>query len=310
MTAAVVVLVGAVIVSVIAPYWLARLEASRLEPAAVLSCWWSAIAGVLVSILAATALLLLPDRAGAGPSGRLGDLCVAALSHARKSGLEGILTLVLTGVVGFALLRLVRVGRMSVQRRRHVRSHLGVLIMTGRVESNTVWLPHPVPLAFSIVGRQPVVVATSGLRDALSVESLAAVLAHERAHLSGRHHVQVAVADALAVAVPGLPLFRGASVAVRRLVEFAADAAAARQHGPAAVASALRVVGDQAVPPGALGMSGSDRDARLLRLAEPERPARGASESVARAFSVGVTGLLSAVTGGALAATVTVLACF
>lgn len=274
MTIVVAVLLGVGVVCVIAPTWLARLAASRLAPTAVLSCWWSAIVGVVVSAILAVVVLAWPDRAGASPLGQLGDLCVAALSHARRPDLEEAITLATVGLLGILLIRLFYLGlRASVRRRRRVRAHVGVLALVGRTDASVVWLPHAAPLAFSIAGREPVIVATSGLRTALPAAAVDAVLTHERAHLSGRHHFQVALADALAAAVRGVPLFRDAPGAVRRLVEFAADASAARMHGTHAVTQALGIIAGHDLPPGALSMSGSNTEARLLRLTEPARHA-------------------------------------
>ncbi len=62
---------------------------------------------------------------------------------------------------------------------------------------------------------------------------------HERAHLRGRHHLMVAVAEALAAALPWLPLMRRSPFLVRALVEVSADSIAARSHGAEAVRTAL-----------------------------------------------------------------------
>jgi beta-lactamase regulating signal transducer with metallopeptidase domain len=74
------------------------------------------------------------------------------------------------------------------------------------------------------------------------------VLAHERAHLTGRHHLLVAVAQALRATLPFVPLFRRAPSAVRDLVELAADLAAVHACGPAAVRNALLTVTRHGTP--------------------------------------------------------------
>ncbi len=81
-----------------------------------------------------------------------------------------------------------------------------------------------------------------------------AVLAHERAHVRGRHHLAVALAVAAADALPRVPLCRAAPGAVGVLCELAADAAAVRRHGPAAVRAALAgTAGRTVTPRGAVG---------------------------------------------------------
>jgi Zn-dependent protease with chaperone function len=66
-------------------------------------------------------------------------------------------------------------------------------------------IDHEAPAVYCLPGRHGrVVVATAALR-ALDDERLAAVLAHERAHLRQRHHLLRATAEALAVALPFVP---------------------------------------------------------------------------------------------------------
>ncbi|CAM5509976.1 M56 family metallopeptidase [Streptomyces tanashiensis] len=57
----------------------------------------------------------------------------------------------------------------------------------------------------------------------LTPAQLAAALAHERAHIAGRHHLLVAAAEAFAAVFPRLPLARHGGSAVPLLLEMAAD---------------------------------------------------------------------------------------
>jgi hypothetical protein len=68
---------------------------------------------------------------------------------------------------------------------------------------------------------------------------LAAVVAHERAHLVGRHHLLVTLAGVPAEAFPRIPAFCHARVQVARLAELAADDAAAQRSPRLTVAGAL-----------------------------------------------------------------------
>lgn len=310
MTTALAVLLGAGLVSIMAPRWLARLEDSRLEPATILSCWWSAIIGVVTSTALAVAVLALPDRAGASPLGQLADLCVSALGHARHPQLEEVLAVGTAAALGVVTIRVLYLGgRASVRRRRHLRGPLRLLALTGRAETRILWVPHAAPQAFSIAGRPPMIVATSALRTALPAAAVEAVLTHERAHLSGRHHLQVALADALAAAIPGVALFRQAPATMRRLAEFAADTAAARRHGPDAVAHALGVLGHHDVPPGSLAMTGGDLTARLVRLGAADFTTSRRRAMATQMCSAAVTAFLPTAVAGALIAAVTLLAC-
>jgi Zn-dependent protease with chaperone function len=65
----------------------------------------------------------------------------------------------------------------------------------------------------------------------LDRRQLAAVLAHEDAHIAGHHHQLLMVLQALASSLARLPLFRSAAEAVAELLERCADDSAARRHG-------------------------------------------------------------------------------
>jgi hypothetical protein len=64
-----------------------------------------------------------------------------------------------------------------------------------------------------------VVVLTEGLTRHLDADAVAAVLAHERAHLAGRHHLVLASAEALRATLSLVPLFRQAPRAIGELLE-------------------------------------------------------------------------------------------
>jgi hypothetical protein len=97
------------------------------------------------------------------------------------------------------------------------------------------------------------------------------VLAHERAHQRGHHHLLILLAAALHRALPGPRLLGYADGEVRRLVELIADDAAARDHGRLTVAAALAVIGAGHLPGGALGAAeGPGALARITRLAGPD----------------------------------------
>src|SRR6185295_18393248 len=83
---------------------------------------------------------------------------------------------------------------------------------------------------------------TTGAVQALDPGQLDAVLAHERAHLAGRHHRLLALARIGRLVLPFLPLMRNADEQVARLVELHADDAAARARDPRLLATALVVL--------------------------------------------------------------------
>jgi hypothetical protein len=99
--------------------------------------------------------------------------------------------------------------RFAQHQRALHRRHLDLLRILAH-DSNerypTLWLDLPDPVAYSVAGHPSLVVASNGLRARLSGEAVAAVLAHEKAHLRGRHHLLVGLAEAVARALPWLPL--------------------------------------------------------------------------------------------------------
>src|SRR5699024_4732777 len=123
-----------------------------------------------------------------------------------------------------------------------------IAVARGRYRGVPVlWVDAPGNTCYSIGGRTPTVVAGRSIA-ALPAAERDAVLDHEVAHLRGRHHVLVTVAEALAAALPMVPLLRQAPDAVRTLVEFTADHRSAVHHGSDAVGGALVTVHTQSDP--------------------------------------------------------------
>jgi Zn-dependent protease with chaperone function len=288
-TVAVALLLGAGLVAWLAPRGLRRLSSAGMHPRVVLVAWLSSIAGVVTASGLAVTVLLLPDH---------GAHAFIDFPHCFDRLLHGSPPLVeaLSGAVGVLLLagllvRLAVMATRTVRRRaRARREHLAVLRLAARQEPGspaTLWLDHEEPLAFSLAGCPGVVVATEGLNRRLAGDQVDAVLVHERAHLSGRHHLLVTAADTLSAMMPFLPLFRQTPAAVRELVELAADAAAVRICGAATVHAALTAVTADSAPGSALAMS---RDAVTTRLAHLHHAAHHTGRA-RTALSCGVAGL-------------------
>lgn len=104
-------------------------------------------------------------------------------------------------------------------------------------------------IVYSVAGHPPAIVVSEPTLAALTDLQLRAVLAHERAHLAGRHHLILGLGRALATAMPRLPLFTACAAELRRLVEMCADDAAARLHDVRALVTALRALAGPPVPP-------------------------------------------------------------
>lgn len=95
---------------------------------------------------------------------------------------------------------------------------------------------HPGPQAYAVPGRPGRIVVTSGLLRSLNADERRAVLAHERAHLTYRHHLHHTIARLAAAANP---LLCRIPAAVALSTERWADEQAAATSSRDAVAAAL-----------------------------------------------------------------------
>ncbi|HEX4255475.1 MAG TPA: M56 family metallopeptidase [Streptosporangiaceae bacterium] len=168
-----------------------------------------------------------------------------------------------------------------VQRaQRRTRAHAEAALLAGRAlpgGRGTVVLDDPRPAAYCVAGRPAAIVITSSALAVLDQPQLAAVLAHERAHLHGRHHLLATVTKGLTAAFPGVPLFTRGAAEVARLAEMAADDDATRSAGRPALVTALLAIATGAPVPGlaAAACAVPDRVERLLN--PPGRAAIAAS---------------------------------
>ena len=272
MTVALALLLGSTAVGWLAPRLLRRLS----DPLVAVVAWLSSIIAVVATSAVAMVLLLLPEHGLAA----LDTLhhCWESVAHGTTPTIEAISGITGGVLVTALLIRCAIVGARGARQRARAREdQLSVLRLAGRREAGanpTVWLDHDRPLAFSLAGKPGIVVATEGLHRHLTPSEVDAVLDHERAHLAGRHHLLVAVADAAAAALPILPLFKHAANAIRELVEMSADLTAARTHGAGTVRAALLRVSCHGAPNSALAMSRDALDARLDRLQRRRLPNR------------------------------------
>ncbi|MCZ2818001.1 M56 family metallopeptidase [Modestobacter sp. VKM Ac-2984] len=274
MTTTVALLGFATALVVLAPRAIGAGWADR-SPRLAVAAWQAASAGVLASVVLAGLALLVPAGAVAGGLASILDACAATIAAVYRS--PGQLAAVLAGVVlsGGVSLRLGWVAARSRLRDQRERRRLRAGILTGaRPEQSlgAVVLESDHAAAFCLPGRRRTVVVTTAALDTLSADELAAVLAHERCHLRGRHHLAVGAARVLDRAFPRVPLFSRGRAETERLVELLADDAAARQVNRVEVASALVTLADMRAPAPTLAAAqgaGVHRVTRLLRPAAP-----------------------------------------
>ncbi len=323
MIAALALLLGAGAAGWLIPRQLQRIDLRRRDPLPVIVSWLLSMAGVALAAATGVLLLLLPGHGGIGSLVAVLHHCWAAVQHGSPPQVEEF-----GGVLGVLVLmaaaaRLAVVGiRLCRRRAQAGRDHFAVLRVAARVDTGapiTLWLPHDRPLAFSLAGRPGTVVATDGLTRHLPADAVAAVLAHEHAHLRGRHHLLMAIVDALSAVLPFVPLFKRApaairelaelAAAIRKLAELAADIAAVRTCGAPAVRAALHGVAHHGTPGTALAIANDAIDLRLARLdAEASAPGR-----IRRAATCGVAGAIATMvpflTAAGLLVAIAVAAC-
>ncbi|QSE87626.1 M56 family metallopeptidase (plasmid) [Rhodococcus pseudokoreensis] len=271
MTLALILLVGAALVAVLAPSVLERMTLSAMRPSVVLASWLASMASVLFFGCSAVVILFWPEHAPA--EGMIDTIvrCFSAVQHTARPWIgESLAVAGIVTVMALAARVVFFARRQSTARAQMQDFHRDVVAIVARREpdrGDVMWLDHPLPMAYSVSGRPGFVVATEGLSSSLSSVERDAVLAHERAHLSGHHHRIVSICDVLAKVFPRVPLFARAPGAVKTVIELAADQQAAKATSPAVVSSALAAVADAALPQPAwtLGL-GNDTTLRLWRL--------------------------------------------
>ena len=174
--------------------------------------------------------------------------------------------------------------RTAVTALTHVRAvgrqasrHAQAARLVGHPEPalGAILVDHPQPAAYCVAGRHPTVVLTTGALQALDPGQLEAVLAHERAHLSGHHHRLMAMARIARQVLPFIPLLRETDAQVARLAELHADDAAVRARGPRPLAAALVILATAASPAPALAAAATDAVQRVHRLLGPAEPPLG-----------------------------------
>ena len=277
MTAAVLMLVYALAVAWCLPPLLARLTASGTSARLGLTAWLISLASVLACLV--VAIQFLVRAAIAGWPLLAEAICRSVAGHAcapvvyRSAIFEiPLAAAALSAALTSALLAW-RYGRRVQQAQRRMHAHAEAARITGHrmpSASGTVVLDVPHPAAYCMPGRPATIVLTTGALALLDPAQLTAVIAHEKAHLAGSHHLLVTLTRGLSAIFPGVPLFTIGPGEVARLTEMRADDAAARLSGrPVLVAALLAMGTGAAVPALALGATGCDVAARVQRLLEP-----------------------------------------
>ena len=289
MKPALLVLGYALVVAWCLPALLTRLTAAGLSARLGLAAWLAAMVSVLASLLAAIQYLFTaavagwPQLAEAVCRSVAGGACTTVVYRSAAFEL-GLALAAVTAALALAVLAW-RYGRSVQRAQRRTRAHAEAARITGRRlpgAGAAVVLNAAQPAAYCVPGRPAAIVLTSAALAVLDPGQLNAVLAHERAHLAGRHHLLIALTRALAATFSGVPLFTRAPAEVARMAEMCADDAAARRSSrPTLIAALLAMGTGTALPAAALAATTCAVSARVQRLLEPAPPARHARNRLA-----------------------------
>jgi Zn-dependent protease with chaperone function len=288
MSLPVCVLGSSVVITVAGPPLLRRATRTGAAPVWGMAAWITAMASVLGAWVVAAGMLI--DGLAEGwdhLDGALG-CCVAVLAALVGDAHRGIVQSGLTTAVTLTTLALAlvvtRVGSDMRRARAGTRRHAEAAVLaargTPRGPGGALVVDVKHRSVYCLPGRIRTIVFTRAALDALDEAQVAAVMAHERAHLTGRHHQLLAFTAALARIRPGRRLFAEGAASVARLAEMAADDAAARRHGRETVVGALLALSEPDPSPqgrqpcpglGAARAGVADRVERLLLPPEPAR---------------------------------------
>ncbi|MDA2807027.1 M56 family metallopeptidase [Nocardiopsis suaedae] len=222
---------------------------------------------------------------GRGVIGGLGALAADAAAHglslaataASPFGPAQVAAILLA--FGLTLLLFCCLVASFVQVVRTRRRHRALLHLVGRDDPGVPGariLDHPAAAAYCLPGvLRSEVVISAGALEVLDSEELAAVIAHEHAHLRQRHDLVLLPFSSLKRAFPRLGTMREYYRTVSLLIEMCADDQARRERSARELATALMRFGERGAtaPAGALAATADHTDvlARVRRLLQPGR---------------------------------------
>jgi Zn-dependent protease with chaperone function len=262
----------------------------RRSPAAAILLWQAlglasglAAVGTLIGLaMPASTLGVVRSLLRAGALIRAGDLFRLGGMFGAASGIPvTVVAFRLTCLAGgLALLAslcwvLVAASVAALHARRRQRALLTLLAHGDPKVPGALVVDYPTAAAYCLPGLRSQIVVSVGTLELLGRGELAAVLAHERAHLRERHDLVLLPFTALRRAFPKSATCSDAHRAVALLIEMLADDHALRASLPRELVSALvrfGTAGACPAPAGALAAGEGEVAARVTRLMQPVRP--------------------------------------
>ncbi|WP_031104411.1 M56 family metallopeptidase [Streptomyces sp. NRRL S-146] len=284
------VLVGyTAVVGLVAPHLILRARWPHRAPALAAAVWQAlTVAFSIGAALTAYHLALPAEHLHAGVLGLLHSCGLNIGAGSPDPAIAHRLAVVLPGSVGVALAGsfFFHVVRARLTRARH-REAVDLVGRRSARLSATV-LPYDVPAAYCLPGRHPRVVISDAAVRELTTEQLTAVLEHEQAHISGRHHLALAAAEAFHSVFRRLPLARHTREQTALLLEMIADDRALRGHSDEALATAMYEMAAARTPKGAFAAGGHTVLIRLKRVLGPRKAPHPAVWAAVAAAAVAV----------------------
>jgi Zn-dependent protease with chaperone function len=260
----------------------------RRSPAAAILLWQAlglaaglAAVGTLIGLgMPGSRIGLIRAVLGLGAVSHIGALLPAVF------GADSVSATVIAGVrlaclgAGLALFAslcwvLVAASAAAFTARRRQRALLRLLAHGDPKVPGALVVDYPTAAAYCLPGLRSQIVVSVGTLELLGPAELAAVLAHERAHLRERHDLVLLPFSALLRAFPRSATCGQAQRAVALLVEMLADDRALRARPARELVSALvrfGTAGACRAPAGTLAAGEGEVAARVARLLHPVRP--------------------------------------
>ena len=258
----------------------------RRSPRAAILLWQALGLGAGLAAIGALIEIGVPPGSASVANGVLRVARLSARGELFPAG-EPVLPVLLrlvSLILGLALLAqlcgvLIVSATAVVRARRRQRALLALLGRGDPKAPGALVVDHPAAAAYCLPGRRSQIVVSVGALDLLRPAELAAVLAHERAHLRERHDLVVLPFTALCRAFGWSRTCAQAHQSVALLIEMLADDRALRARPARALAGALARFGTagcggaDSAPDGALAVSGAAHEgemaARVTRIMAP-----------------------------------------
>lgn len=307
MIAPLTLLAFAAVVATTGPRVLRKAVWPGRSPAWGIVAWQALTTSMVSAVVLAGAALAFPAVPFTTDLAAVLEACAAGLraqystpGGAAVSATGAVLALTVLARVAYCLLA----GLVAATRARCRQLQTLAVVAHRDTASGALVVDHPTAVAYCLPGRGREIVFTTAALAALDPDQVRAVVAHEKAHLRGRHDLVMAVATALERAFPKVSAFSQARAEMARLVEMLADDMAVHHADRLTMATALVHMAEGSAPAAALGAGGPTAVVRVRRLIRPADPL-----GVVRSVLVGIAAVtvmlvpVAVVTAPAVAAT-------